>query len=238
MPVSSLVMTVSQISEELKLPQGPPSDRESGDGGGGIRIEDFSNTSLDPMATVEREEIGLFGMKIDREMYRERFAEQACNAVTTDAVLRQAYEDEDWAAVEERVRGLLFEKPEEFWDLPKLQELYKTDRLPSLREILARVFGLIPTIPSRSQLADEAFERFITTQQTNATHSRELRTVFVAFLLDTQSRLLLEEGRFAELRAHDASLFGSLSHLSPPERQALIGYLQSQVPIKEFEIVA
>lgn len=190
------------------------------------------------MASVIRDEIGLFGMRIDREMYRERFAQQAGEAVASDPVLRQAYDEEDWPAVEERVRRLLFEKPEEFWNLPKLQEVYKTDRLPSLREILARVFGLIPNIPTRSQLADEAFERFITTQETNATHSRELRMVFVAFLLDAQSRMLLEEGRFAELRARDASLSGSLSQLSPQEREALIGYLQSQVPIKEFEQVA
>ena len=46
------------------------------------------------MASVIRDEIGLFGMKIDREMYRERFAQQASEAVATDAVLRQAYDDE------------------------------------------------------------------------------------------------------------------------------------------------
>jgi len=152
--------------------------------------------------------------------------------------LREAYDAEDWPAVEERVRRLLFEKPQAFWNLPKLQEVYRTDRLPSLREILARVFGLIPNIPTRGQLADEAFERFIATQETNATHSRELRTVFIAFLLDPQGRLLQEEGRFAELAARDAGLFGSLSQLSPPEREILVGYLQSQVPLKEFERVA
>ena len=190
------------------------------------------------MAEVVREEIGLFGMRIDREMYRERFAQQASEAVASDPVLRQAYDDEDWPAVEERVRRLLFEKPQEFWNLPKLQEVYKTDRMPSLREILARVFGLIPEIPTRGQLADEALERFVATQETNATHSRDLRTVFVAFLLDPQSRMLLETGSFPELCARDASLYFSLSQLSPPEREALVGYLQSQVPLKDFEQVA
>ena len=112
------------------------------------------------------------------------------------------------------------------------------DRLPSLREILARVFGLTANIPTRAQLADEAFERFIVTEETNATHSRELRTVFEGFLLDAQSRTLLEEGRFAELRAHDVSLYGSLSQLAIREREALVGYLQSQVPLKEFELAA
>ena len=225
--------------QKLSLPKGPPEEGGGeGGGGGGIRIDDFTNTSADPMAAVVREEIGLFGMRIDREMYRERFAQQASEAVATDAVLRQAYEDEDWAAVEERVRRLLFEKPQEFWNLPKLQEVYKSDRLPSLREILARVFGLIPEIPTRGQLAEEAFERFVATQSTNAVHSRELKVVFVAFLLDEGSRFLLQEGKFAELRARDASLYGSLSQLSSEEREALIGYLQSQVPLKDYEQAA
>ena len=225
---------------KLFLPKGPTDEPGvDGTGGGGtVRRDDFTNTSADPMATVVRDEIGLLGMRIDREMYRERFAQQASEAVATDAALRDAFNAEDWPAVEERVRRLLFGKPEEFWNLSKLQEIYKTDRLPSLREILARVFGLIPNIPTRGQLADEAFERFVATQETNATHSRELRIVFVAFLLDDQSRTLLEEGRFAELRAHDASLFGSLSQLAVQEREALIKYLQSEVALREFERAA
>ena len=224
---------------KLSLPKGPPEEGGGGGGGdGGIRIEDFTNTSPDPMASVAREEIGLFGMRIDREMYRERFAQQASEAVASDSVLRQAYDDEDWPAVEERVRRLLFEKPQEFWNLPKLQEVYKTDRMPSLREIFARVFGLISEIPTRGQLADEAFERFIATQETNATHSRELRTVFIAFLLDPTSRLLLEEGRFAELRARDPNLFGSLQRLSPAERETVVGYLRSNVSLGSFEQAA
>jgi len=222
--------------KKLTLPKEPIETGGGGGGGeGGIRIGDFTNTSVDPMQEVVRKDVGLFGMRIDREMFRERFAQQASEAVASDAVLRQAYDDEDWPAVEERVRRLLFEKPDEFWNLPKLQELYRTDRAPSLREILARVFGLIPSIPTRSELADEAFERFVATTETDATHSRELKTVFVAFLLDEASRFLLQEGQFAALRARDANLYGSLSKLSLEERDKLIAYLQAQVPLKEFE---
>jgi len=223
--------------EELPLPKGP-SEEGGGGGGGGEPVTDFTNTSIDPMAELIREKIGLFGMRIDREMYRERFAQQASEAVASDSLLRQAYDDEDWPAVEERIRRLLFEKPQEFWNLSKLQEVYKSDRLPSLREILARVFGLIPEIPTRGQLADEAFEKFVATQPTNAVHSRELKVVFVAFLLDEASRLLIQEGKFAELRALDASLYSSLLELESQEREALIGYLQSEVPLNVFEKVA
>lgn len=222
--------------KKLELPKEPTQRR--GPGGGGGNVEDFTNTSPDPLATFVRDEVGLFGMRIDREMYRERFAQQASKAVAEDEVLRAAFASEDWPAIEERVRRLLFEKPTEFWNLPKLQELYKTDRLPTIREILGRVFGLIPAIPTRADLAEEAFERFVATTETDATHSRELRTVFVSFLLEPQCRLLLEQGQFAALRARDPSLFGSLQQLAPREREALMGYLQSQVPLKEFELVA
>ena len=78
----------------------------------------------------------------------------------------------------------------------------------------------------------------MTTQQTNAVHSRELKVVFVAFLLDESSRILLQEGKFAELRARDASLYGALSQLPAEERQALISYLQSAVPLQDFEQAA
>ena len=69
-------------------------------------------------------------------------------------------------------------------------------------------------------------------------HSRELKVVFVAFLLDEGSRFLLQEGKFAELRARDASLYGALSALPVEERQSLIGYLQSSVALREFEQAA
>ena len=117
-------------------------DGGEGGGGGGPRPSNYTNTSPDPVTTIVQEAIGPFGMRVDlREMYRERFTQQATEAVATDGLLREAIDSEDWPAVEERVRRLLFEKPEEFWNLPKLQELYKTDRTPSFREILAHVFG-------------------------------------------------------------------------------------------------
>jgi type I restriction enzyme R subunit len=225
--------------QRLIPPREPaPSGPNGRGGGGGVRIDTLTNTSPDPIAAVAQDQIGMFGMRIDREMYRGRFAHQANEAVASDAILRDAFEAEDWPAVEERVRRLLFEKPEEFWNLPKLQEVYKTDRTPSLREILAKIFGVVPGIASRSELADEAFEKFVTSQEISAVHSRELRTVFVAFLLDPVSRQLLELRRFPDLRARDPNLHAALSALPAEEREALVSYLKTEVSLKDFEKAA
>ncbi len=225
---------------KLTLPRGPTGEEggDGGDTGGGGRVESFTNTSVDLLATVVREEIGPTGMKADREMYRDRFDRQALDAVAADSALKDAIETENWSAIEDNIRRLLFEKPDEFWNLPKLQNLFKTDRLPTLREILARVLGFATGISTRSQLANEEFERFLTTQTISSTHVREMRTIFTAFLLDADCRAMLTEGRFAELRARDASLYGSLSQLSIEERETLLVYLQSQVSLKQFELAA
>jgi type I restriction enzyme, R subunit len=225
--------------QKLIPPREPsPPGPNGGGGGGGVRIDTLTNTSPDPIAAVAQDQVGVFGMRIDREMYRDRFADQANEAVASDAILRDAFEAEDWPAVEERIRRLLFEKPEEFWNLPKLQEVYKTDRTPSLREILEKIFGIVPAIPSRSDLAEEAFKTFVNTQEVNAVHSRELRTVFIAFLLDPTSRQLLELGRFPDLRARDPNLHAALSALLSAERETLVGYLKTEVSLKDFEKAA
>ena len=225
--------------QKLIPPREPaPPGPNGGGGGGGDRVDTLTNTSPDPIAALAQDRVGVFGMRIDREMYRDRFAHQANEAVASDAILRDAFDAEDWPAVEERIRRLLFEKPEEFWNLPKLQEVYKTDRTPSLREILAKIFGVVPSIASRAELADEAFEKFVTTHDASAVHSRELRTVFVAFLLDPVSRKLLEQGKFPDLRARDANLYGALSALPVSEREALVRYLQTEVSLQDFDKAA
>jgi hypothetical protein len=65
-----------------------------------------------------------------------------------------------------------------------------------------------------------------------------LRTVFVAFLLDPVSRRLVEQGQFPDLRARDANLYGPLSALPQSEREALVRYLQTEVPLKDFDKAA
>jgi len=223
-------------NEKLELPSGGiPAEGDGAERLHRERLDSFTSTSMDPMQQVTSQAIGLDGMRIDREMYSERFAEQAAEAIENEAGLREAFDREDWAIVEARIRNVLFDKPREFWNMEKLQELYKTDRLPSLREIIARALGVLPNIPTRSQLAEEEFERFVATQDMNAVHSRQLRTVFTSFLLDSHCRNLLADGHFADLRARDANLHGSLMELTPEERNGMIGYLQSSVQLQEFE---
>jgi hypothetical protein len=60
----------------------------------------------------------------------------------------------------------------------------------------------------------------------------------VAFLLDPVSRRLVEQGKFPDLRARDANLYGALSALPQSDREALVRYLQTEVSLKDFDKAA
>lgn len=214
----------------LSLP--PVDSGGDGTGGGGQPpVTDYTNTSPDPLSTIACSDVGANGMRIDREMFRqrERFEQQVREATETVPSLRDAVQAEDWAAAEALIRQLLFEKPEEFWNASQLREVYKTDRRPSLREVLLHVLGALPQIPTRRQLVDEAFEKFCVSQTVNPTHSRAMREVFDAYVLSEWSRKLLDDGNFPVLRARDAALHRAVTILPPKERTSIFSYVQSNV---------
>ena len=147
--------------QKLKLPKGA----KSGPGGeGGAAPAPFTNTSEDPIAKLTNEAVGDAGMRIDREMYRERFATQAQTAAARHPELNAAVTAEDWPAAEALAARLLFDRPKDFWNLLKLRDVFRSDRAPSFREILQVIFGVLPAVATREQLANEHFERFVATQ--------------------------------------------------------------------------
>ncbi|HVS54152.1 MAG TPA: DEAD/DEAH box helicase family protein [Opitutaceae bacterium] len=223
---------------KLSLPKRPPTEagneKTGGDGGTSPPSATYTNTSADPMAGLVHESIGVDGMRIDREMYRERFAAQA-KAVPA---LREAVARGDWAGAEALFQHLLANKPEEFWSMPKLREIFRSDRAPTLREILAYVFGLAPEIARREQLAAEYFERMLATQTIDPTRVRELRQLFHACVLDGEVRGLIERGDFPALRARDAALYQSAKAVGAERLRGLLDYIGSSVPLGDFARVA
>jgi hypothetical protein len=150
--------------------------------------------------------------------------------------LQEAVEMDNLALLESQVREKLFNKPEEFWSQEVLENLFTTkDRKPSLKEILAFVLKLIPRIPTKEDLANEAFEKYRATQEFLATHAREVKTVFMAFVLSPAIRELVNARKFAELAARDAGFHNSLLKLEKGERESLLNYLQKSINLAGIE---
>lgn len=221
---------------KLSLPKGTGTGGGGGDGD--PQPTPYTNTSPDPLKELVSEQVGADGMRIDREMYRERFATQAQEAAARHPELREAVAAEDWPAAEAIASRLLLERPKDFWNLLKLQQVFRSDRNPSFREILKVIFGLLPAVPTREQLAQEHFDRYVATETVDATKLREARQVFHACLLDPDLRALLARGDFPAIRARDAGLYQSLKALGAEEVKRLQAYVAVSASKGDFSDVA
>ena len=120
----------------------------------------YEHLGADILATIKEETIGFEGMKIDR-MFFEKFED----AVREDQTIAKAVEAGQWDRVIDYVNREVFDKPEEYYTLDKLRKAAAVDRRLTLREILEKVFGLIPAFKSKDELLEEEFAKFVADRQ-------------------------------------------------------------------------
>ena len=144
--------------EVLKLPR-----LGVGDGkGGGTSVGpngEYIHGGGDAVAHLAEQTIGARGMKVDR-MFFETFE----NTVKADADLQHYVDHEQWDQAVDYVATRLFNKPTEFYTLDKLRRAAGVDRRLTLREILEKIFGLIPGFKSRDELLEDEFQKFLLDQ--------------------------------------------------------------------------
>ena len=111
-------------------------------------------------------------MKIDR-MFFDRFA----GMVRNNETIAKAVEAGQWDHVIDYVNRRVFDKPEEYYNLRKLRKAAAVDRRLTLREILEKVFGLIPHFKSKDELLEEEFAKFVADHKPEEArgHSRKSR---------------------------------------------------------------
>ena len=203
-------------------------------GGGGKLTTDFTWTGPDEMKIQEGKQIGLQGMKIDREAFSRSFEEKTREEVVKHPELQEAVEARDWPRVESFVRENIFDRPKEFWNTEKLREAYAIDRRLPLREILQKVFGVITRFPTRQDLATEDFERFLSVEGVDGSKVHELQTLFTAYLLYPDVRAAVDAGNFGQL-ATDARLnLKELKALGEPQRKLALNYIKDNIVINQY----
>jgi hypothetical protein len=72
-----------------------------------------------------------------------------------------AVEAGQWDRVIDYINHEVFDKPEEFYTLDQLRKAAAVDRRITLREILEKVFGLIPRFKSKDELLEEELAKFV-----------------------------------------------------------------------------
>ncbi len=220
--------------EVLKLPKAQGKGPDGGDGGDGagpaVIYGAYEHLGADILATIKEETIGYDGMKIDR-MFFERFEE----SVREDETIAKAVEAGQWDRVIDYVNREVFEKPDEYYTLDKLRKAAAVDRRLTLREILEKVFGLIPAFKSKDELLEEEFAKFVAdTKPEEAEAIPAIKTYFKAYVTSDQIRAIIEAKQFTDLATNP--VFSTRDYRAVPQkyRTLIPDYIKDYVSLNQF----
>ena len=217
--------------EVLKLPR-PKTKSQERDGGDGPTVIDgiYEHLGADILAMVKEETIGYEGMKIDR-MFFEKFED----TVRDNAIIAAAVEAGQWDRVIDYVNREVFDKPEEYYTLDKLRKAASVDRRLSLREILEKVFNLIPNFKSKDELLEEEFAKFVADikpEEANAIPA--IKTYFKAYVISDRLRHIIDSKEYTDLVTNSA--FSTRDYKAVPARyrKLIPEYVKDYVSLNQF----
>lgn len=223
--------TEFNYDEVVKLPQ---LRKKTGEKGGDqppvVDTGAYEHLGSDILATMEVEHIGHEGMKIDR-MYFDRFAD----TMRDDETIATAVEDGRWDQVIDYVNREVFDKPEEYYTLAKLRQAAAVDRRLTLREILEKVFGLIPRFKSKDELLEEEFAKFVADYKPKEFKSiPAIKTFFKAYTTSDEIRHIIENRHFTELATNPVFSIQDFSAVPVKYRKLIPEYVKDYVSLNQF----
>ena len=217
--------------EVLMLPR-PGIATGGGDGGEGpvVMGGTYEHLGADIIASVKEETIGYEGMKIDR-MFFEKFEER----VRENDFVARAVEAGQWDRVIDYVNREVFDKPEEYYTLDKLRKAAAVDRRLTLREILERVFGLIPRFKSKDELLEEEFAKFVAdAKPEEATAISAIKTYFKAYITSGQIRDIIDRRQFTDLATNPVFSTRDFKAVPAKYRTLVPEYVKDYVSLNQF----
>jgi type I restriction enzyme R subunit len=191
----------------------------------------FEHLGDDILSTIKEEAIGVEGMKIDR-MFYEKFED----TVRENAFIAASVEAGQWDRVIDYVNKELFDKPSEFYTLDKLRKAAAVDRRLTLREILEKIFGLIPRFKSKDELLEEEFSKFVADYKpSEAKLIPALKQFFKAYATDSHVRAILDDSkRLTELYTTTSFTIADLKAVPPEYRKLIPEYIKDYVSLNQF----
>ena len=212
-----------------KLPK--PKGEGGEEGGGGVTGGTFEHLGEDILSTIKEETIGVEGMKIDR-MFYEKFED----TVRENDFIAASVEAGQWDRVIDYVNKELFDKPSEFYNLDKLRKAAAVDRRLTLREILEKIFGLIPRFKSKDELLEEEFSKFVADYKpSEAKLIPALKQFFKAYATDSHVRAILDDPkRLTALYTTTSFTIADLKAVPPEYRKIIPEYIKDYVSLNQF----
>ena len=214
--------------EKLKLPKPKTGGGEGG--GGGVDIDKYTSLRPDPLAVLNEQEIGYEGMKIDRMLFK-KFEDR----IVMDDIIKKNVELGNWEQVVSHIQHEIFDKPEEYFNLDKLRKAAKIDRKISIREVVEKVFGIIPKFKSKDELLEEEFDKFISIYPPEEdVNLRALKYFFKAYIVDNEIRKIIESKDFHALQTNPTLTISQFKAVAAKYREVIPVYIKDYINLEKF----
>lgn len=214
--------------EKLKLPK-PKKGSGEGDGGD-IDIDKYTSYRPDPIATLKEQHIGFEGMKVDRMLFN-KFEDR----IIMDDIIKKNVELGNWEHVVSHIQQEIFDKPEEYFNLEKLRKAAKIDRKVSIREVVEKIFGIIPKFKSKDELLEEEFDKFISIYPPEEdVNLRALKYFFKAYIVDQDIRKIIEAKDFHALQTSPILTITQFKEVATKYREVIPVYINDYVNLERF----
>lgn len=211
--------------EVIKLP--PTGTGNGGNGPPPVVEPEYESEKIDPLKTMEEIPIGLQGMKIDRMLFGQ-FAEK----VKQDKFVSEKVAAGDFPTAEAYIKDEIFDKPEEYFNLNKLRKAAQVDRRITLREIIEKIFELIPRFKSREELLEEECSKFISIYKPDSDYALPIKNFLKAYITDSTVRDIVETRQYA--RFATSPVRDDFGALNDQWRKIIPEYVKDYVLLNTF----
>lgn len=214
--------------QKLELPK-PKSDKPEIPGGG-ADIDLYTSLRPDPIAMINEIKYGYKGMKIDRMLYR-KFEDR----IVMDDIIKKNVELGNWEYIVSHIQNEIFDKPEEYFNLEKLRKAARIDRKVSIREVVEKIFGIIPKFKSKDELLEEEFDKFISIYPPEEDiNLRALKYFFKAYVVDQDIRKILEAKDFHALQTNATLPISLYKEVAEKYRSVVPEYIRDYINLEQF----
>jgi type I restriction enzyme R subunit len=205
-------------------------DGKTGDSGGNSKIKEYTSEILDPLLLMEEKEVGLDGMKIDRMLYRD-FE----NRIIMDDIIKKNVELGNWELIVSHIQNEILDKPNEYFNMEKLRKAAKIDRKVSIREMVEKIFGIIPKFKSKDEMLDEEFDKFISIYPPEEdVNIRALQYFFKAYIVDQDIRKIIENKDFQALQTNPTLTITQFKEVDAKYREVIPVYIKDYIKLENF----
>ena len=213
-----------------KITLSNPKETESNEDGTNKGNSKYTSTIPDPIALIAEPQIRYGGMKIDRRLYGS-FEDK----IKMNDIIKKHVELENWEFVVSYIQNEIFDKPNEYLTLEKIRKAAKIDRKTSIREVVEKIFGIIPKFKLKDEMLEEEFDKFISIFPPNEdVNVRALKYFFKAYIIDQDIRKILNVKDFQALQTNAILNISQYKQVNEKYREIIPTYIKDYVELDRF----